>query len=356
MLVRGNGSQPIGPALPEMTTRVEHALVRAFAPVMQNDGPPGLASAMQYAVFPSGGRIRPRLSLAVNAACGGDMGEFAAGAAAAIELLHCASQVLDDLPCFDNAGIRRGRPSVHRAFGESLAVLAGAALIVLAFQTLAQSAVAAPVRLGPMIIVMARAAGMPSGLAAGQAWELEREVDLQRYHRAKTGGLFAAATMAGALAAGAGAEAWWSLGEQLGEAYAAADDIKDMVCTEEELGKPAGQDVVHRRPSAALYLGLEGAAVRLRRLVGEATATIPACPGEAELRSLIRSEFLRVVPKDISSYVADPASEPDSLSAGDPRDQRTATTARTGCGREAGGGGRQRSIADKGCGHENSTM
>jgi geranylgeranyl diphosphate synthase, type II len=227
-----------------------------------------------------------------------------AGAAAAIELLHRASQVLDDLPCFDNAGIRRGRPSVHRAFGESLAVLAGAALIVLAFQTLAQSAVAAPVRLGPMIIVMVRAAGMPSGLAAGQAWELEPQADLQRYHRAKSGGLFAAAMMAGALAAGASAEPWRRLGEQLGEAYQVADDIKDMVCTEEELGKPAGQDVAHRRPSAALYLGLEGATVRLRRLVGGAIATIPACPGRADLRSLIRSELLRIVPKDISSYVA----------------------------------------------------
>jgi geranylgeranyl diphosphate synthase, type II len=328
MLTQGSGLQPIGPAGSEMTTRIEQALVRALASVMRNDGPPGLASAMRYAVFPRGGRIRPRLSLAVNAACGGDMGELAAGAAAAIELLHCASLVHDDLPCFDNAEIRRGRPSVHRAFGESLALLAGDALIVLAFQTLARSAVAAPIRLGPMIMAMARAAGMPFGLAAGQAWELERQADLQHYQRAKTGSLFAAATMAGALAAGASAEPWRSLGEQLGEAYQVADDIKDMVCTEEELGKPAGQDVAHRRPSAALYLGLEGAAVRLRRLVGQAIATIPVCPGQAELRSLIRSEVLRTMPKGISPYVANPASEPDSLSSSDLRDRRAATSAR----------------------------
>jgi geranylgeranyl diphosphate synthase, type II len=328
MLAQGNCSQPISPGGSVITTRIEQALVRALASVMRNDGPPGLASAMRYAVFPSGGRIRPRLSLAVNAACGGDMGELAAGAAAAIELLHCASLVHDDLPCFDNAGIRRGRPSVHRAFGESQALLAGDALIVLAFQTLAQSAVAAPVRLGPMIMVMARAAGMPFGLAAGQAWELERQADLQRYQRAKTCSLFAAATMAGALAAGASAEPWQGLGEQLGEAYQVADDIRDMICTEEELGKPAGQDVAHQRPSAALYLGLEGAVVRLRRLVGQAIARIPACPGQAELRSLIRSEVLRTMPKGVSSYVANPPSEPDSPSQGDPRDRRAATTAR----------------------------
>jgi hypothetical protein len=141
--------------------------VRALASVMRNDGPPGLASAMRYAVFPGGGRIRPRLSLAVNAACGGDMGELAAGAAAAIELLHCASLVHDDLPCFNNAGIRRGRPSVHRAFGESMALLTGDALIVLAFQTLAHSGVAAPVRLGPMMSWRAPQA-CPSALPLGR--------------------------------------------------------------------------------------------------------------------------------------------------------------------------------------------
>jgi geranylgeranyl diphosphate synthase, type II len=328
VLAQGDGSQRIGPAGSEITTRIEQALVQALASVMRHDGPPGLASAMRYAVFPSGARIRPRLSLAVNGACGGDMGEQAAGAAAAIELLHCASLVHDDLPCFDNAGIRRGRPSVHRAFGESLAVLAGDALIVLAFQTLALSAVADPIRLGPMIMLVARAAGMPFGLAAGQAWELERQADLQCYQRAKTGSLFAAAAMAGALAAGASAEPWWSLGEQLGEAYQVADDIKDIVCAEEELGKSVGQDFAHRRPSAALHLGLEGAVVRLRRLFGEAIAMIPACPGHAELRSLIRSEVLRIMPKGIPSYIDNPASEPDSPSPGDPRDPRTATTAR----------------------------
>ena len=90
--------------------------------------------------FPGGARIRPRLCLAVAQACGEDQPAVTDAAAAAIELLHCASLVHDDLPCFDDAPIRRGKPSVHRAFGEQLAVLAGDALIVLAFETLALAA------------------------------------------------------------------------------------------------------------------------------------------------------------------------------------------------------------------------
>jgi geranylgeranyl pyrophosphate synthase len=95
-----------------------------------------LAAAMRHAVFPGGARIRPQLCLAVARACGDSDPALADAAAAAIELLHCASLVHDDLPCFDDAPLRRGRASVHCAFGERLAVLAGDALIVQAFQTL----------------------------------------------------------------------------------------------------------------------------------------------------------------------------------------------------------------------------
>src|ERR1700733_7820463 len=118
---------------------------------------------MRHAVFPRGARIRPRLCLAVAAACGEDDPAAADGAAAAIELMHCASLVHDDLPCFDNANTRRGRPSVHRAYGEPLAVLAGDALIVLAFQTIAWGAARSPARLAALVLAMASATGMPSG-------------------------------------------------------------------------------------------------------------------------------------------------------------------------------------------------
>jgi geranylgeranyl diphosphate synthase type II len=123
-------------------------------------------------------------------------------AAVAIELMHCASLVHDDLPCFDDAAMRRGRPSVHRAFDERIALLAGDALIVLAFQSLARAAIGSPSRLGKVITIVASAVGAPGGIIAGQAWECEPQVPLSSYQRAKTGALFAAAAAAGASAAG----------------------------------------------------------------------------------------------------------------------------------------------------------
>jgi geranylgeranyl diphosphate synthase type II len=241
------------------------------------------------------------LCLAVAAACGDDAPETTDVAAAAIELLHCASLVHDDLPCFDDADTRRGRPSVHRAYGEPLAVLTGDALIVVAFQILAT---ARPARMGTLLATIAGAVGVPRGIVAGQAWECEPEADLAEYQQEKTGALFAAATVAGAAAAGVEAEPWRVLGHKLGEAYQVADDIRDAVSTEAELGKPVGQDAVHARPSAVLQLGLDGAIMRLGALAAEAVASIPACPGAADLRALIRMESQRLLPKDFSVRAA----------------------------------------------------
>ena len=186
-------------------SRIERALSAALAHADEGGGPPRLGKAMQHAVFPRGARVRPRLCLAVSAACGEDDPAAADAAAAAIELLHCASLVHDDLPCFDDAEMRRGRPSVHRAFGVPLAVLAGDALIVLAFQTLARGAGASP-RLGRLLEVVGAAVGAPLGIAAGQAWECEppETVDLGDYQRSKTGILFAAAADGGRRCRGRG--------------------------------------------------------------------------------------------------------------------------------------------------------
>ncbi len=120
-------------------SRIEQALDSALASAHRQNCPPLLAQAMRHAVFPGGARIRPRLTLAVAMACGDTQPSTANAAAAAIEFLHCASLVHDDLPCFDDADIRRGKAAVHKAFGEPLAVLAGDALIVLAFETLGGS-------------------------------------------------------------------------------------------------------------------------------------------------------------------------------------------------------------------------
>jgi geranylgeranyl diphosphate synthase type II len=285
-------------------TRIERTLTNALARADAPGCPPRLAAAMRHAVFPRGARIRPRLCLAVAAACAADQAEVADAAAAAIELLHCASLVHDDLPCFDDAAIRRGQPSVHRAFGQPLAVLAGDALIVLAFQTIARGAACAPARLGTLMLTIGASVGVPHGIVAGQAWECEDSLNLAEYQREKTGALFAAATVAGAAAAGAEADPWRKLGARLGEAYQVADDIRDVVATPEALGKPVGQDQAHHRPNAVAELGLHGAVARLAALAEEAAASVPACPGERELRSHILTETMRLMPKELSRSAA----------------------------------------------------
>jgi geranylgeranyl diphosphate synthase type II len=278
-------------------TRIEQSLAAAISAGEAPGCPPKLAGAIRHAVFPGGARIRPQLCLAVAQACGDDDPELSEAAASAIELLHCASLVHDDLPCFDDAPVRRGRASVHFAFGESLAVLAGDALIVLAFQTVTLAAGRSPARLPALIRTIAAGVGMPFGIVAGQAWECEPRVTLSDYQRAKTGALFAAATMAGAHAAGADAGPWRGLGEWLGEAYQAADDIRDAVGDARVLGKPVGRDVALCRPSAATELGLDGAVQHFDRLVAAAIAAIPACAGAAQLGNLIRLESERLIPK-----------------------------------------------------------
>lgn len=284
--------------------RIERTLDEAIARCEAGGAPPRLAAALRYAVFPGGARIRPMLALSVARACGDTRPGLANAAAAAVELLHCASLVHDDLPCFDDAATRRGRPSVHAAFGEPLAVLAGDALIVLAFETLGRAALEAPERLPRLLAIVAAGTGMPSGIVAGQAWECEPQLDLSTYHRAKTGALFTAATLAGAAATGGDAGPWAMLGERLGEAYQVADDLHDVASEAEALGKPVGQDAALGRASAVQALGIDGAIHRLRVLVAEAVDSIPACEGSAELRALIQAHAKRFVPLSLATRVA----------------------------------------------------
>lgn len=284
--------------------RIEQALAAAVASCEAPGCPPHLAAAIRYAVFPGGARVRPRLCLAVAAACGAPESPLADAAAASIELLHCASLVHDDLPCFDDAATRRSRPSVHRAFDERIAVLVGDALIVLAFQHLARSGAAFPERLGAAVAELARAAGAPSGIIAGQGWECEATVPLVEYQRAKTGALFIAATSSGAIAAGVDGQPWRTLGERLGEAYQVADDIRDALGTSEELGKPCGRDAALGRPSMVAELGAAGAIQYFDRLVGGLVEAIPPCPGAASLRTLMQLEARRLLPDKLARRAA----------------------------------------------------
>jgi geranylgeranyl pyrophosphate synthase len=163
----------------DAVSRIEQALNSAFNRTEGPSCPPRLAAAMRSAVFPRGARIRPRICLAVAAACGEDDPAVSEAAAASIELLHCASLVHDDLPCFDDADTRRGRPTVHAAFGEPLAVLAGDGLIVLAFQNLTRAA-HAPQRLGGLLTIIGQAVGAPNGNADELGKPVGRDIALGR--------------------------------------------------------------------------------------------------------------------------------------------------------------------------------
>ena len=288
----------------ESHSRIEAALETAIRRAEGTGAPPRLAAALRHAVFPGGGRVRPKLLLAVAGACGDPNPTLTDAAAAGLELLHCASLVHDDMPCFDDAATRRGRPSVHAAFGEALALLAGDALIVAAFEGVARAAPAEPQVAAALSLMLARSVGMPGGITAGQAWESESLIDIEAYHRAKTGALFVAATTAGAVAAGADPGPWRELGAKLGEAYQVADDLADALSTEAETGKPQGQDAAHARPNAVAALGVHGAVARLENLIEAAAGSIPPCPGAGVLRDLVILQAKRLAPKNLDRSVA----------------------------------------------------
>jgi geranylgeranyl diphosphate synthase, type II len=235
--------------------------------------------------------------MAVATACGDDAPQLTNAAAVALELMHCASLVHDDMPAFDNADTRRGLPTVHKAFSEPLALLAGDGLIVMAYRVLLQAGAQRPERLIQLMDNMTQGVGLPHGIVAGQAWECETSADLGQYQRAKTGALFVSATCAGALSCGYEPEPWAPLGDYLGEAYQVADDIRDVIADAASLGKPVGQDALHARPSSAQALGLDGAIAHFDRLIEQAASSIPACSCRDMLRQLVQLEAERLVPK-----------------------------------------------------------
>jgi geranylgeranyl diphosphate synthase type II len=290
--------------------RIEAALKRAMRHCETPATPPGLRAAMRHAVFPGGARLRPNMCLSVAAACGADTDlDAQADVAAAIELLHCASLVHDDLPCFDDAALRRGRQSVHSAFGEELAVLAGDGLIVLAFEVIASARVL-PASIPRLIRCLTRGVGAHGGLVAGQAWESEPTVGLRTYHQAKTAALFEAGARAGAILAHSRdiesshvdsryIDSWAMFGTRIGEAYQVADDLRDTLDEENHLGKPVGQDMTHNRPNACMTLGIDGALERLRKFLDQAVEAMPDCPHPERAIAWVDGFGARLYPRAI---------------------------------------------------------
>jgi geranylgeranyl diphosphate synthase, type II len=276
--------------------RIEAALEGAVAKATGAPCPPRLAQAVTYAVFPGGGRVRPELCLAVARACGDPNPSLADTAAAAVELLHCASLIQDDLPCFDDAATRRGQPALHKRFGEDIAILVGDVLIVTAFDVVSAQIGQRPTQAAAILHALARAAGAPLGIAAGQAWECEPSVDVTAYHHAKTAALFEAAAAAGALAAGGEPEAWREVGGLLGDAYQVADDLADALGESAMLGKPIQQDRQKQRPNMVSSLGALGAGRRLDDLIGRAKKAIPVCQERSKVEEFLAVAASRLCP------------------------------------------------------------
>jgi len=274
------------------SARIELALDGALDHAASNAAPPRLVRAIRHAVFPGGARLRPRLTLEVARAAGDEGSGLALAAAASVELLHCASLVHDDLPCFDGAALRRGAPSVQAAFGEATAVLVGDALIVLAFDVVARASDRSPKHGVSVLQELVRGVGAPSGIVAGQAWELEPEVPLLQLHRAKTGSLFAAAAAVGAVAVGAEPNRWREVGQLLGEAYQAADDLAD---------REGDGDAT---PNLARRAGARAVRARLDRLLESAIDRVPPGPSRDRVIALVRGAAARLLPPAAVQQVA----------------------------------------------------
>lgn len=248
--------------------------------------PPRLAAAMRHAALSGGKRFRPLLVLE-SAALFGLEPAAALNAAAAIECLHCYSLVHDDLPSMDNDDVRRGLPTVHKAFDEWTAILAGDALLTLAFEILSSpSAHGDPGVRAELVLMLARAAG-GAGMVGGQALDLESEklhtpstlslAHVRRLQAMKTGALITFACEAGAILAAAGSRERYALrrfGTDLGLAFQIADDLLDAEGDAGTIGKATGKDAVAGKATLVALMGLQSARAALAEVEADAIAAL----------------------------------------------------------------------------------
>ena len=236
-----------------------------------------LHEAMRYSIFAGGKRLRPILSVAGAESCGGTPGN-ALPAACAVECIHTYSLIHDDLPCMDDDDLRRGRPTNHKVYGEGIAVLAGDALLTIAFEILAQSPGTSRYPVAAQIRELAVAAGS-RWLIAGQVLDLEGEGQpvttgaLRFIHQSKTAALLTASLRLGAMSANATPLQLRQLtqfGQALGLAFQVIDDILDVTQTTEKLGKTAGKDVAATKATYPALIGLEASRKEAHRLTKKA--------------------------------------------------------------------------------------
>ncbi len=252
--------------------------------------PPVLAEAAAYSLFAGGKRLRPALALgACEIVSGCDMS--AMPAACALEMIHTYSLIHDDLPAMDDDDLRRGQPTLHKVYGEATAILAGDALLTMAFDVAAECGRADVLR------EIARAAGV-AGMVGGQQLDMEAEGKtltaeaLQDIHAKKTGALIRAAVRTGALLGNANdgeLDALTTYGEAIGLAFQIADDILNVVGSEAAMGKAVGSDASKAKSTYPALLGLEGARARAHESIEKACRSLDAFGPEADgFRALAR--------------------------------------------------------------------
>ncbi len=270
----------------------DQALERLLPPGTQF--PPSIHQAMRHSVFAGGKRLRPILCMEAARMVGGaapgllplgieDLG-------AALEMLHTYSLIHDDLPALDNDDLRRGRPTCHKAFGESTAILAGDALQTYAYEVLARLACPPEARVR-IIGEIAHATGTIAGMIGGQVLDLEAEhrkitaQELEFIHASKTAALITASLVTGGIYAGAGksdVEQLRCFGRGIGLAFQIADDILDVTQTSEQLGKTAGKDTASEKVTYPALFGLEESARKADALVASACAHLDSFGVRAE--------------------------------------------------------------------------
>lgn len=253
-----------------------------------------LKEAMSYSLNAGGKRIRPAIMLEFYRVLGGNISDIL-NFACAVEMIHTYSLIHDDLPCMDDDDMRRGKPSCHIAFGEANALLAGDALLTLAFETAADvSSNIEPFRAVKAISALSNAAGM-SGMIGGQVLDLDSEgksitkEQLDAIHKGKTAALIKAPAQIACIIAGADeihTNAAVNYCEYVGRAFQIRDDILDVISSEEVLGKPIGSDSAQHKNTYVSFVGLENAQKETQHLTEKALACLDAFDDTDDLRDL----------------------------------------------------------------------
>ncbi len=301
MSASANTAHPTA-SLAAFMTQGQQRVAKRLEQVMQSRSMPArLGEAMAYACLGGGKRIRPILVYAANSAVGGNQDD-ADNAACAVELIHSYSLAHDDLPAMDDDDLRRGKPSLHRAFDDATAILAGDALQSLAFDVLSESGCKLDAgRQLAMVQALAVAVG-PAGMVGGQMLDFSgvgqalNQQQLAHLHNLKTGALIRAAVTLGALSAPACTAqqltALQTYADAIGLAFQVQDDILDEIADTEILGKPQGSDSQHNKPTYVSVLGLEQAQTLCSELTTKARAALAGFPDSAS-QLLDLADYLR---------------------------------------------------------------